>query len=321
MAVWAGRIAISQSTVLILTFYGVGDDSGEKTMPRLTILGSKGGPAIRPGGPWPTSSLVEIGGRTLVIDCGLGVTRGLVDAGIHLKQLDTVIITHLHSDHYLELGPLIHTAWTSGLDRNVRVFGPPGLGRYWDRFVDAMLFDIDIRIDDEGRPDIRDLVSVTEFSDGVVFDEDGLRVTALRVKHPPVTDTFAIRIDHASGSIAFSADTAFFPPLAAFAKNVDVLVHEAMLLDGVDRLVARTGNGARLREHLLASHSLAQEAGQIAALAGAKLLVANHLIPADDPQVAEADWWRTIGETWSGDLLIARDGLKIDFGSMEEERG
>jgi len=44
---------------------------------RLVCLGSKGGPALRPGGPWPSSSLLEFGGRTIVVDCGLGVTRGL----------------------------------------------------------------------------------------------------------------------------------------------------------------------------------------------------------------------------------------------------
>jgi ribonuclease BN (tRNA processing enzyme) len=77
----------------------------------------KGGPAIRPGGPNPTSSLLEIGGRRIVIDCGLGVTRGLVNAGMDLRSLDMVWITHLHSDHLLELGPLLHTAWTSGLSQ------------------------------------------------------------------------------------------------------------------------------------------------------------------------------------------------------------
>ena len=82
---------------------------------RLVLLGTKGGPAIRPGGPMPTSSLLEIGGRMVVVDCGLGVTRGLTDAGVHLKTLDLVFVTHLHSDHVLELGPLLHTAWTAGL--------------------------------------------------------------------------------------------------------------------------------------------------------------------------------------------------------------
>lgn len=125
---------------------------------RLVLLGSKGGPALRPGGPWPSSSLLQIGGRSIVVDCGLGVTRGLVDAGIGLKALDLIFITHLHSDHVLELGPLIHTAWTAGLATPVGVFGPPGTGHYWRRFCQAMEFDIEIRIVDEGRPDIRGLV-------------------------------------------------------------------------------------------------------------------------------------------------------------------
>ena len=285
----------------------------------LVTLGSKGGPAIRPGGPSPTSSLLRLGGRTVVVDCGLGVSRGLVEAGVSLKELDLVFITHLHSDHVLELGGLLHTAWTTGLDHEVRVFGPPGTGHYWSRFAQAMEFDIEIRIADEGRPDIRELVRIEEFAEGTVFEEDGLRVSALRVDHPPVTDCFALRFDHAGGSVVFSADTAFFPPLADFARDADVLVHEAMLAGGVDRLVARTGNGARLKEHLLASHSFAAEAGRIAADAGVGRLVLNHLIPADDPAITPAHWEKAVRETWVGPLTIARDGLLVEFGMAAPE--
>ena len=288
---------------------------------RLVLLGSKGGPALRPGGPWPSSSLLELGGRTIVVDCGLGVTRGLVDAGISLKALDLIFITHLHSDHVLELGPLIHTAWTAGLATPVTVYGPPGTGLYWQHFCQAMAFDIEIRIVDEGRPDISKLVSVVEFGEGSVLDERGLTVTALRVDHPPVTECFALRFEHGGRSVVFSADTAFFPPLAGFAKKADILVHEAMLEDGVERLVARTGNGARLREHLFASHSLAEEAGRIASDAGVRRLVLNHLIPADDPAIGEVDWIDAVRKTWSGDLTIARDGLVVQLSGAKAARG
>jgi len=288
---------------------------------RLVLLGSKGGPALRPGGPWPTSSLLELGGRTIVVDCGLGVTRGLVDAGISLKALDLIFITHLHSDHILELGPLIHTAWTAGLATPVTVFGPPGTGRYWQRFCEAMAFDIEIRIVDEGRPDIRDLIILEEFAEGSVLDERGLAITALRVDHPPVTDCFALRFEHDGMSVVFSADTAFFPPLAGFAKGADILVHEAMLEAGVERLVARTSNGTRLKEHLLASHSFAEEAGRIASDAGVRRLVLNHLIPADDPAIGEADWIDAVRKTWPGDLTIARDGLVVQLIGAKAARG
>jgi ribonuclease BN (tRNA processing enzyme) len=280
---------------------------------RLVLLGSKGGPALRPGGPWPSSSLLRIGGRTIVVDCGLGVTRALVDAGIGLKALDLIFITHLHSDHVLELGPLVHTAWTAGLASPVSVFGPPGTGHYWRRFCQAMEFDIEIRIADEGRPDIREMVSINEFTEGLVVEQRGLKISALRVDHPPVTDCFALRFEHGRKSVVFSADTAFFPPLADFAEGADILVHEAMLEEGIERLVAKTGNGARLREHLLASHSFAEEAGRIASDAGVKRLVLNHLIPADDPGIVEADWLAAVRKTWAGDLTIARDGLVVEL--------
>ena len=288
---------------------------------RLVLLGSKGGPALRPGGPWPSSSLLQIGGRSVVVDCGLGVTRGLVDAGIGLKALDLIFITHLHSDHVLELGPLIHTAWTAGLATPVSVFGPPGTGHYWRRFCQAMEFDIEIRIVDEGRPDIRELVSISEFGEGQVFQQRGLKVSALRVDHPPVTDSFALRFEHGGKSVVFSADTAFFPPLADFAQGADILVHEAMLEEGIERLVAKTGNGARLKDHLLASHSFAEEAGRIASDAGVKRLVLNHLIPADDSEIGEADWTEAVRKTWGGDLTIASDGLVVGLSSEKAAQG
>lgn len=288
---------------------------------RLVLLGSKGGPAIRPGGPWPSSSLLEIGGRKIVVDCGLGVTRGLTDAGMSLKALDLVFITHLHSDHVLELGPLIHTAWAAGLSSPVTVFGPPGTVDCWRHFARSLEFDIDTRIADEGRPDIRDLVRVEEFGEGRVFAQEGLEVTALRVNHPPVTDCFALRFGHGGKSVVFSSDTAFFPPLADFARNADILVHEAMLEEGIERLVARTGNGERLREHLLASHSFAGEAGRIATDAGVRELVLNHLIPADDSAIGEADWIAAVRKTWAGALTIARDGLVVALGERKSPGG
>lgn len=278
---------------------------------RLVLLGTKGGPAIRPGGPWPTSTLLELGSRTIIVDCGLGVTRGVTDAGLSLKALDLVFITHLHSDHVLELGPLLHTAWTAGLATPVKVFGPVGLNRYWQSFVQALEFDIEIRIVDEGRPDLREMVKVVEFGEGDVLRDGALRVAALRVDHPPVTECFALRFEHEGTSIVFSADTTFFPPLADFARGADVLLHEAMLEEGVERLVARTGNGARLREHLMASHSLAGEAGMIAARAEVGRLVLNHLIPADDPDIGEGDWIEAVRKTWNGPLTIGRDGLVV----------
>ncbi|MDF1609025.1 MBL fold metallo-hydrolase [Hoeflea sp. YIM 152468] len=287
---------------------------------RLVILGSKGGPAIRPGGPSPTSSLLEIGGRRIVVDCGLGVSRGLVEAGMALPDLDLVLITHLHSDHVLELGPLLHTAWTAGLKTPVQVLGPVGTKAVWTGFVASLLYDIDLRIADEGRPDIRNLVNITEFGEGGVLEDNGLLIDALRVEHPPVTECYALKISHGGRTIVFSADTAYFPPLSVFARKADILVHEAMHPDGVDRLVARTGNGDRLKAHLIASHTMAADVGRIATDAEVDHLVLHHLVPADDPEISAAHWIEQAGLTWDGLLTIGRDGLNLPLPPTKPQR-
>ena len=129
---------------------------------RLVTLGTKGGPSIRARGAMPTASLLELDGHRMVIDCGLGVTCGLVQAGVALRDLATVFITHLHSDHVLELGPLIHTAWCGGLASPVDIHGPPGTLGYWRGFMASMAYDIHLRVVDDGRVPLDALVRVHE---------------------------------------------------------------------------------------------------------------------------------------------------------------
>jgi len=73
--------------------------------------------------------------------------------------------------------------------------------------------------------------------------------------------------------------------------------------------------------HLLASHSFAADAGRIANEAGVKRLVLNHLIPADDPEIGEADWEAAVRKSWAGDLTIARDGLVVNLDGAKAASG
>ena len=280
----------------------------------VALLGTKGGPAIRPGSTMPTSSLLTLGGRRIVVDCGLGVTRGLVDQGMQLRDLGLIFVTHLHSDHYLELGPLLHTAWTAGLKTNVEVWGPAGLDLYWEGFLASMKADIDLRIEDEGRPDLRDLVRIRVIEPGVVLDAGGLKVEAIRVLHPPLVDCFALAFECDGRRVVFSGDTAHMPELADFARGADLLVHEAMLEAALPALLARIGNGdERLMAHWLRSHTTAADAARIAAEAGVARLALHHLIPSDDPAYTAADWEKAVAPHWRGEFTLGRDGLVIDL--------
>jgi len=172
------------------------------------LLGTKGGPAIRPGSSMPTSNLLCIDGQQIVVDCGLGVTKGLVDQGMQLRDLSLIFISHMHSDHYLELGPLIHTAWTAGLKTPVVIYGPDGIAAYWQNFLLSMKADIDLRIADEGRPSLADLVTINVIDAGHVMDTGGITVTAIRTEHPPLIDTFALSFKTDKTHVVFSGDGA-----------------------------------------------------------------------------------------------------------------
>ena len=283
------------------------------TQDQIVLLGTKGGPAIRQGGAMPTSSLLQLCGQNILIDCGIGVSRSVVEAGVSLLDLDSIFITHLHSDHVLELGPLIYTAWTTGLCQPINVYGPTGLSDYWQGFLASMQFDHEIRIKDEGRPNLTDLVLFHEINSNFAATINGIEVTVLQVDHPPVTECYALRFDCNEKSAVFSADTCYFPPLADFAKNADVLVHEAMLMEGVESLILRTPGASRLREHLIASHTKAEDTGRIAKSAGVRHLCLNHLVPSDDPDIKTTNWIKEVSKTWDGELTIGHDGIVITF--------
>lgn len=280
----------------------------------VALLGTKGGPAIRTGSPMPTSSVLSLAGQWAVVDCGLGVTKGLVAQGLALKDLKTIFITHLHSDHYLELGPLIHTAWTAGLKTPVKVWGPSGLQRYWQGFVMSMAEDIATRIEDEGRPDLASLVSFHVIAEGAPITEGLWTVTAQVSLHPPLTESWSLSFRAGARHVVFSGDTAHNPALAGFARGADLLVHEAMLAEGLEALQARIGNADdRLMAHWLRAHTLATDAAKTATEAGVKALALHHLIPSDDPAFGPDHWHRACAPHWYGPLHVGHDGLRIAF--------
>ena len=163
-----------------------------------------------------------------------------------------------------------------------------------------------------------ELVEIVPVTDGFSFEEMGLKVTLHWVLHPPVVDAFAYKFEAADEASSYPATRAFNPPCPTSAGGADLLVHEAMLAEGVDRLVARVGNGDdRLRRHLHASHTRVEDAGRIAAMAGVRALALNHLVPVDDPEISDEDWIMAARVTWDGPLFLGKDGMRIKMKRKE----
>ena len=247
-----------------------------------------------------------------VIDCGDGVARQLVLSGVPLTIIRHIFITHQHSDHNADFGNLIWLAWAAGLSRRVDTWGPPPLEKMTRLFFELNAYDINTRIADEGRVPLVPLVHPHELTGGgAVMQDERVTVTAALVNHPPVTPAFAYRFEAADRSIVISGDTARSDNLIALAKNADVLVHEAMYLPGVDRIVATVGNASTLKKHIIDSHTAIEDCGRIAEAAGVKTLVLSHLIPVDDPDVTDRTWIDAARAHFHGTVIVAKDLLEI----------
>jgi ribonuclease BN (tRNA processing enzyme) len=278
---------------------------------RLILLGTGGGPRPRKANSAP-AQVITAGGAAYVVDCGDGVARQLVLAGVPLASLRHVFITHHHSDHNADYGNLIWLAWTAGLRTRVDTWGPPPLAKMTRLFFEMNEYDITTRIADEGRVPLAPLVQAHELSEGgAVLQDENVKVTAALVAHPPVVPAFGYRFDGRERSIVISGDTAPSDNLIELARGADVLVHDALYAPAVDRLVAGVPNATSLKRSILSHHTTAEDAGRVAQAAGVKLLVLSHLVPADDPAVTETMWIDAARKHFQGSIVVGRDLLEI----------
>ena len=289
-----------------------GEDRQEKNRTRIILLGTKGGPSLGKSGRSNPSTLILINDVPYVVDCGYGSSRQLISAGVSLDRLRYIIITHHHSDHDLEYGTLFYNAWITGRPIHVDAFGPVGLKKMTQDFFNYEQFDIDTRIVDEGRPDPRKMITVHEFDrPGVVMQNDDVKVTSCRVRHPPITQAYAYRFDAKDRSVVISGDTAYAPELAEFAKGADVLVHEVMYLPGIEKLIRQLPDAKRLRAHLMAAHTSTEDVGRVAAQAGVKTLVLSHFVPGDDPSITDEQWAEGVRKNFKGRIIVGKDLMEI----------
>ncbi|MGO4702793.1 MBL fold metallo-hydrolase [Dyella sp. 2RAB6] len=278
---------------------------------RLILLGTAGGPTPKPDRAAPASAVV-VDGVIYVVDCGNGVARQMVQAKLDLGAIRHVFLTHQHSDHNADYGNLLWLAWAARLHTRVDSWGPPPLAAMTRDFLRMNDADIQTRIKDEGRPPLAPLIVPHELSKGgVVLQDERVKVSAALVAHPPVVPAFAYRFDCPDRSIVFSGDTRPTDTLVALARHADVLVHEVMYLPALEKLIASEPNAARLREHLLASHTTTEQVGRVATEAGVKTLVLNHFVPGGDPTLTDEVWRDAVAPHFKGRLVVGRDLLEL----------
>ncbi len=333
---------------------------------RAVLLGTAGGSnpkSTRSG----YSNAVVVGDAAYIVDCGEGAHRQMWRAGIGANPnfdrsrplVKAIFLTHLHGDHIVDLPNFFMGSWPP---HPVEVFGPapaglpipafppdlevplvypdeptPGTRSALDHMLRAFAYNINLRIQDEGRKDVTKSVRVQEIGvrrddytpdidlgvtadctseesasppmDPVVIypeDDHGVQVSAILVQHAPVFPAFGYRFDTPNGSVVFSGDTGECANVARLARDADVLVHEVIDIDRLAERIMRLPNGEQLRNHLASSHSSPEQVGATAKIAGVGQLVLSHLVPGDF-EVPDGEWESRVRATFDGNILVGVD--------------
>ena len=295
---------------------------------RLILLGTAAGPIPQPNRSAPAQAIV-VGDSTWVVDCGNGVARQMALAGLPLGTIRGVFITHHHSDHNADYGTLLLLAWAGGLDARVDTYGPPPLAEMTRHFLALSESDIRARMAEARRPPLAPLIAPHEIGGAeaggteaggteggggfgvAVYEDAGVRVSAVRVEHPPLATALAYRFDCPDRSIVISGDTRPSPALVALARGADVLVHEVLHVPAIEPLIARAPDPRALREHLLASHTTTEQVGRLATEAGVKTLVLTHLVPGGPQGPGDDAWAEAVRPHFKGTLVVGRDLLEL----------
>jgi len=242
---------------------------------QVVLLGT-GTPYPDPNASGPATAVV-VGKRVFLFDAGAGVMRQINAANLPISGPEATFITHLHSDHTLGYPDLILTSWIMRRRSDLQVYGPPGLRRMTSHLLQAFAEDVAIRTHGLEREVPQWLrVNVHEIRTGVVYDKNGVKVTAIKVPHGSWKYAYAYRVDTPDRSIVISGDTARSEKLIAASKNLDVLVHEVYLsmnLHPEDR-----PGGEFWPSYTRAFHTSEIELGEIAAKSNCKQLVLTHII-------------------------------------------
>lgn len=278
---------------------------------KVTLLGT-GSPNPLPDRFGP-STLIEAGPEKLLFDAGRGASIRLWQAHVPIGSITATFISHFHSDHTVGIPDLWLTGWIQRPYGNRRgpfvIHGPTGTTAMMDALQRAYAEDLRIRDADEHYPMTAVAVDAHDFVEGVVYERNGVRVTAITVDHGDlIKPAFGFRIDYRGRSVVLSGDTRFSPHLIEAAKGADLVVHEVAAT--TPELLARS----TVVQAIFAHHTSPQDAGRVFAMVKPKLAVYTHLVLIGDETVKPPSVDALIAqtrETYAGPLVSGRDLMQF----------
>ncbi|MDB5977547.1 MAG: Ribonuclease [Nevskia sp.] len=271
-------------------------------------------------------------GQFLLIDAGPSSWRVVDGLNLPVSRLSAVLITHLHSDHIGELGEAVEQSWIAGRTQPLDIYGPPGIDDVVQGFAQAYSHDAGYRTVHHGAefmPEAGARSSVHVLpppagSDMVpVLQRNGLQVRAFRVDHAPVDFAYGYRIDWRGRVVVLSGDTRKSPVVLANAHGADLLLHEALSANLIDRASARArvlglARVAKMAHDTTDYHTTPVEAAELAQAAGVRELVLTHIFPPLPNRLARRLFLEGTEQAYHGKLVLGEDRMRFDLSPLDQ---
>jgi len=271
----------------------------------VVVLGS-GTPVPDPERFGPAVAVI-VNGQSYLVDCGPGIVRRAAAArragvpGLAMSELNTLFITHLHSDHTLGYPDLIFSPWVTGRSEHLQAYGPRGIKEMTTNILAAWKKDIDVRTNGlEHANRTGYLVDVHEIQPGAVYKDKNVTVKAFLVKHGSWDEAFGYRFEAAGRTIVISGDTAPTDAIVSACSGCDVLLHEVY----PSTATAPDSAPPALKAYATAFHTSTEELAAIASRAKPKLLVLYHDVSYG---VREGEVLQLVRQHYKGAVVSAHD--------------